>query len=183
METMKIESSITLDFMQELGKIYIVKEDNNLIEKTFGQKELNKTYTDRVGAYGVGFDKDGKIPVAMTHLYNGNVGYFLLGGGIDNDESHSNCIERECLEEAGLKVRPLDFVCKGDHYLFIEHTETYFHGIGYFYYMEIDEVVAEPTEPDHYLAWLTIDEAKEKLFLPHQIWAVEEIYKTYVKNA
>jgi 8-oxo-dGTP diphosphatase len=45
--------------------------------------------------------------------------------------------------------------------------------------MEIDKVIANPTESDHYLVWLTIDEVKEKLFLPHQIWAVEEVYKTY----
>lgn len=45
--------------------------------------------------------------------------------------------------------------------------------------MEIDKVVANPTEPNHYLVWLTIDEAKEKLFLPHQVWAVEEIYRQW----
>lgn len=157
------------------------KEDINMIKKTFGQKEPTKKYAERVGAYGVGFDKNGKIPVAMTHLYNGKEGYFLLGGGIDNDESHNKCIERECLEEAGLKVTPLNFVCKGDYYHFIEQTKTFFHGIGYFYYIEIDKVVANPTEPDHHLVWLTIDEAKEKLYLPHQIWAVEEIYKAFVK--
>ena len=39
-----------------------------MIEKTFGHKKPTKKYTERVGAYGVGFDKNGKIPVAMTHL-------------------------------------------------------------------------------------------------------------------
>lgn len=153
-----------------------------MIEKTFGQKEPNRYYTERVGAYGVGFDNSGKIPVIMTHLYNGKEGYFLLGGGIDNDETHSKCIERECLEEAGLKVNPLNFVCKGDYYHYIEQTKTFFHGIGYFYYIQIDKVVASPTEPDSHLVWLTIDEVKEKLFLPHQIWAVEEIHKVFVKK-
>ncbi|WP_157950082.1 NUDIX domain-containing protein [Vallitalea okinawensis] len=149
-------------------------------EKTFGQKKLNEIYVERVGAYGVGFDENGKIPVAMTHLYNRKEGYFLLGGGIEGDEKHSECIKRECLEEAGLSVTPKNFVCKGDYYHFIEQTKTSFHGIGYFYYMEINKVVSKPTEPDHFLVWLTIDEIREKLFLPHQIWAVEEIYKTFM---
>lgn len=152
-----------------------------MLEKTFGEKNPNVVYKERVGAYGIGFDSDGKIPVAMTHLYNGQKGYFLLGGGIDNNEKHSDCIVRECLEEAGLSVTPKDFICKGDYYHFIEQTKTDFHGIGYFYYMEINDVIAEPTEPDHSLVWLTIDEVKEKLFLPHQIWAVEQIYKLNIK--
>lgn len=151
-----------------------------MLEKTFGYKKLDVTYKERIGAYGVGFDKDGKIPVVMTHLYNRENGYFLLGGGIENDETHADCIKRECLEEAGLNVNPKELICKGDYYHFIEHTKTDFHGIGYFYYMEINEVVASPIEPDHFLVWFTINEAREKLFLPHQIWAVEEISKRFM---
>lgn len=104
---------------------------------------------------------------------------FLLGGGIENNENHTDCIIRETLEEAGLSVTPKEFVCKGDYYHFIEETKTDFHGIGYFYYMEIGDIVSEPTEPDHYLVWLTLDEIKKKLFLPHQIWAVEQVYNIY----
>lgn len=154
-----------------------------MLEKTFGNKKENITYKERTGAYGIGFSADGKIPVAMTHLYNGEKGYFLLGGGVEDNESHHKCIIRESLEEAGLNVEPKKFVCKGDYYHFIEQTKTDFHGIGYFYYMEIGDVVAQPTEPDHYLKWLTIDEIRENLFLPHQIWAVEETYRVFRKRA
>lgn len=152
-----------------------------MLEKTFGNKKENITYKERTGAYGIGFSADGKIPVAMTHLYNGEKGYFLLGGGVEDNESHHKCIIRESLEEAGLNVEPKKFVCKGDYYHFIEQTKIDFHGIGYFYYMELGDVVAQPTEPDHYLAWLTIDEIREKLFLPHQIWAVEETYRLFTR--
>lgn len=147
-----------------------------MLDKTFGVKVTNAKYKERIGAYGIGFSKDGKVPVAKTHLYNGEIGYFLLGGGIENNENHSDCIIREALEEAGLSIIPRELVCKGDYYHFIEETKTHFHGIGYFYYVEIGNVVSEPSEPDHSLAWLTIDEIKEKLFLPHQKWAVEQVY-------
>lgn len=153
-----------------------------VLEKTFGYKKPDVVYKERIGAYGVGFDNEGKIPVVMTPLYNGQEGHFLLGGGIDNGENHTDCIKRECLEEAGLSVLPKKFICKGDYYHFIEHTKTDFHGIGYFYYMEINEVITEPTELDHLLVWLTIDEIRQKLFLPHQIWAVEQIYKLYANE-
>ena len=152
-----------------------------VLAKAFGSKQPNTVYKERIGAYGIGFDKDRKIPAVMTHLSNGQEGYFLLGGGIDNGEKHVDCIIRECLEEAGLSVIPKDFICKGDYYQFIEQTKTNFCGIGYFYYMEINEVVTEPTEPDHFLVWLTIDEIRKKLFLPHQIWAVEQVYELYAK--
>ncbi|WP_310603398.1 NUDIX domain-containing protein [Anaerosporobacter sp.] len=148
-----------------------------MIEKTFGDKKPDALYKEREGAYGIGFDNEWKVPVTMTYLYNGEKGYFLLGGGIDDDEEHADCIKRECLEEAGLSVTPKDFICKGDYYHFIEETKTDIHGIGYFYYIEINKIVTQPTEPDHFLVWLTIEEIREKLFLPHQIWAVEEVYK------
>ena len=148
-----------------------------MIEKTFGNKKPDVFYEERVGAYGIGFNDDRKVPVAMTHLDNGEKGYFLLGGGVEENEKHTDCIKRECLEEAGLSVTPKNFICKGDYFHFVEQTKTDFHGIGYFYFMDIGEVVARPTEPDHFLVWLTIDEIKEKLFLPHQIWAVEELEK------
>ncbi|MGI5894985.1 MAG: NUDIX domain-containing protein [Candidatus Merdivicinus sp.] len=150
-----------------------------MLEKTFGIKKANIVYKERTGAYGIGFSAEGKIPVAMTHLHNGEKGYFLLGGGIEDNETHADCIIRETLEEAGLSVVPKEFVCKSDYYQFIEQTKTNFHGIGYFYYMEIGDIISEPTEPDHYLVWLTFDEIKEKLFLPHQIWAVEQAYNIY----
>lgn len=153
-----------------------------MLEKTFGTKEPGIEYRHRTGAYGIGFSSDGKIPVAKTHLFNGNVGYFLLGGGIENDESHYDCIIRETLEEAGLAVIPKELVCKGDYYHYIEQKDMYFHGIGYFYYMETGDVVAEPTEPDHGLAWLTLDEARQKLYLPHQVWAVEQVYNACGKR-
>ena len=151
-----------------------------MLEKTFGNKETDTTYKDRFGAYGIGFNGEGKIPVVMAP-YNGRREYFLLGGGLDDNENHVDCIIRECLEEAGLSVTPKDFVCKGDYYFFIEHSQTNLHGIGYFYYMRINGIATEPTESDHFLVWLSIDEIREKLFLPHQIWAVEQVYKLYTK--
>ena len=175
-----VERQSEINYTKNNNVVFMLdKELNVMIEKTFGYQKPGVVYKERVGAYGVGFDKDGNIPVAMTHLYNGEKGYFLLGGGIEGNETHSECIKGECLEEAGLSVIPKEFICKGDYYHFIEQTRTDFHGIGYFYYMELNEVVASATEPDHFLVWLTIDEIRDKLFLPHQIWAVEEIYKIF----
>lgn len=152
-----------------------------MLEKTFGHNNPGIAYQDRIGAYGIGFDNQGRIPVTMTHLNNRQKAYFLLGGGVNQHESHEDCIKRECIEEAGLNVIPKELICKSDFYQILDETQTGFHGIGYFYYMELGEVIAKPTEPDHHIIWLTIDEIREKLFLPHQIWAVGQVYKLYGK--
>ncbi|NMB00899.1 MAG: hypothetical protein GX971_05175 [Firmicutes bacterium] len=47
--------------------------------------------------------------------------------------------------------------------------------------MEVNGVVSEPLEPDHVLVWLKFEEIREKLLLPHQIWAVEQVHKRYGK--
>lgn len=148
-----------------------------MLEKTFGFRKANTIYQERVGAYGIGFDHEQKIPVVMTPLLDGRTGCFLPGGGIEHNETHAACIIRECLEEAGLRVIPRELICKIDYYHFIEQTRTNIYGIGYFYTMEIKGVVSEPTEKDSVLTCLTLAEVKERLFFPHQIWAVEQAFQ------
>lgn len=122
-----------------------------------------KDYRDRVGAYAVIFNDENKIPVVKT-----STGYFLPGGGIENNEAHEECIVRKCLEEVGIMVNVKEFVCKGDKYHWSDTLKYYMHGIGYFYYAEIMGNSNNQTEDDHELIWLSIDECIEKLFLEHQ---------------
>ena len=67
------------------------------MHKIFGIKE-DKIYLDRKGAYLVPIRGE-KVGVVET-----TKGYFLLGGGIDGDETDNQCIIRECIEEAGYQV-------------------------------------------------------------------------------
>lgn len=139
-----------------------------MLEKSFGEKKENINYTDRVGAYAVIFSGN-KIAVVKT-----STGYFLLGGGIDALENYEECIKRECLEEAGLSIKVNDFICKGDSYRWSDTLKYYMHIIGYFYFADLIEKSAEPTEEDHELVWLDIEDCCEKLFLEHQAWAVKQ---------
>lgn len=137
----------------------------------------DKDYRDRVGAYAVIFNDENKVPVVKT-----STGYFLLGGGIENNETHEECIVRECLEEVGIMVKVKEFVCKGDKYHWSDTLKYYMHGIGYFYYAEIIGNSNNLTEDDHELIWLSIDECIKKLFLEHQAWAVEQVAKQYMNT-
>ncbi len=153
-----------------------------MLEKTFGTKKEGKIYQKRIGVYGIGIDENGKIPIIRVLRGNDEYSYALLGGGIEDNENHDACIVRECLEEAGLQVLPKTCVCKGNCYHHSFNRKHYLYSIGYFYYIEIQNIIAKPIEVDHELVWMTVDEAKEKLSLPHQSWAVEEIYKEGYKN-
>ena len=71
------------------------KEAN--LHRIFG-KEENVAYLDRRGIYIIPI-KGEEIGVVETPK-----GLFLLGGGIDGDETDNQCIIRECIEEAGYQV-------------------------------------------------------------------------------
>ncbi|MBO5321772.1 MAG: NUDIX domain-containing protein [Clostridia bacterium] len=118
--------------------------------------------------------KDDKIGVIKTPK-----GYFLLGGGIDKDESHKEAIERECLEEAGYTVNINKKLCSAETYT--KHSKIgYFHPIQTYYIGELLEKVQEPIESDHEFLWIEYEQLKGKMFAEMQNWAIE-IAKTFLK--
>lgn len=141
------------------------------MHKVFGTKE-NAEYTDREGAYLIPF-RGTLVGVIQT-----SQGYFLLGGGVEEGESHSECIERECMEEAGYRALVKDRVCSAEAYT-THPTIPYFHPMQTYYRGEILEKVGEPTEEDHALCWMEYDELKGKLFVEMQNWALEQAKYLY----
>ncbi len=67
------------------------------MHEIFGIQE-NEKYLDRIGAYIIPI-KGESVGVIETPK-----GFFLLGGGLENDKTDSQCIVRECIEEAGYRV-------------------------------------------------------------------------------
>lgn len=81
------------------------------MHKIFGEKE-NVKYIDREGAY-LNLIKNDSISVIQT-----SKGYFLLGGGLENGESHIGCIKRECIEESRYDV------CIKEKYVLKKHIAS-----------------------------------------------------------
>lgn len=138
-------------------------------EKTFGIRLENEKYKDRVGVYAIIFNNSGKVVTVKTEK-----GYFLIGGGIKKEETHRECLIRECLEETGYDIEIKEFICKSDSYHYSDSLNCYIHPIGYFYIANLKSKVKEPIETDHKLHWISIKELKEKMYLEHQIWAIEQ---------
>lgn len=112
------------------------KEAN--LHRIFG-KEENVAYLDRRGAYIIPI-KGEEIGVVETPK-----GLFLLGGGIDGDETDNQCIIRECIEEAGYQVEIKERVCSAETYY--EHpTIGFFHPIQVYYSGKLVKKVKEPVE-------------------------------------
>ncbi len=137
------------------------------MHKIFGIKE-NTTYLDREGAYIIPI-KDNKIGIVQTPK-----GYFLLGGGLEIEENHEECIERECLEEAGFTVTITKKFCSAEAY--IKHqTIGYFHPIQTYYIGELLDKIQEPQEADHKFLWIEYEKTKGQMFSEMQNWAIEQV--------
>ena len=138
------------------------------MHKVFGTKE-NVEYLDREGAYLIPRRND-HIGVVQTPK-----GYFFLGGGLENGESHSDCIERECIEEAGRVACITGKLCSAEAY--INHpTIGYFHPIQTYYTGALLEQKFTPAEADHVLCWIPYDQLKGNMFSEMQNWALEQLF-------
>ena len=139
------------------------------MHSVFGAKE-DHVYTDREGAYLIPIRGD-KAGVVRTPK-----GYFLVGGGIEDGESHIACIERECAEEAGYTVSVKNKVCSAETYC--HHDEIgFFHPIQTYYYGEMISEISAPTEKDHEFLWLEYSDIKGKMYWEMQSWALEMIFE------
>lgn len=139
-------------------------------EESFGEKIQGVEYKNRIGAYTIIVDDKKRFAVVKTKK-----GYFLIGGGLDEDETHEKCIKRECLEEVGMSVVVEDFICKGGQYSWSDSV-GYIYGIGYFYFTKVIDVISKPIEKDHELVWLNIQECYENMHLKHQVWAINKAF-------
>ena len=137
------------------------------MHRIFGIQE-DVTYIHREGAYLIP-SRAGHIAVVETPK-----GFFFLGGGLDSGESHMACLKRECMEEAGCLPLVQGRLCSAETYT--RHpTLGYFHPIQTYYYGELEETQAAPTEEDHLLRWMPYDQLRGKMYLERQNWALEQL--------
>ena len=137
------------------------------VEKMFDSMQPHTSYGKRVCAYVIPFDENNRIAVAKIPI-----GCFLLGGGIENGESHYNAITRECMEEVGCRVYVGNIICRAERYHWMARFKRNMHVIAYLYSGRLLDKTAEPIEKNHTLVWLTPEECEAQLYLEHQRWAV-----------
>ena len=137
-------------------------------DKTFGEKVEGAEYYHRVGAHIVIIHDDKLATIKIAK------GYILPGGGIEGDETHEECILRECIEEIGYDVRVDDLIASADTW--DTHPKVgYFHPIQFYYSGELlDPLVEDGGTDGTQLEWVPLDRIDELLFVPMQRWAVRQ---------
>lgn len=137
-------------------------------EKVLGEKLNGVEYIERSAVYGIVINNEGRVAVIKTLT-----GYFLPGGGIENEETHKECLDREFVEETGYEIIIEKYVGKSSLY-HISKTNQHIHGIGYFYMVSLSCMTNKKSEDDHELVWIEKVECIKNLFLEHQAWAVSK---------
>ena len=138
------------------------------MHKIFGTKE-NAPYWDRPGVYLIP-RRGNQVGIIQTPK-----GYFFIGGGIEQGETHEACLVRECLEETGWTVCIGAKLCSAETYT-THATLGLFHPIQTYYTGSLESQVAQPTEPDHTLLWMNYEQLRGKLFSEMQNWALEQLF-------
>lgn len=138
----------------------------------FGEKREGYTYTDRPGAYAIIFNSKQEIAVVETPT-----GFFLPGGGIEKGESPEQALRRENQEEIGMKTKILKNIGQASQYLYSKIEKRAFNKIGHFYLAELIGPPGEATETEHWLVWLTLEEAMIKLNHEFQRFMIQEAFK------
>ena len=135
-------------------------------------------YMKRIGAYALISNKKNLLAIVKT-----NTGYFLPGGGVKENETFENCLQRECIEEMGFKIRILNDIACGNYYFYSTTLNTDMESIGYFYECEILEKFNSNTEEDHLLVWLDPKDAVKSLYLKNQQEAVKLLLLQHKKTS
>ncbi len=138
----------------------------------FGEKVEGVEYRELPCARAVIRNDEGKFAFVEV---NGQ--YFLLGGGMEKDETPEQTIIRECLEEAGARVTISRKIGTAGDYLFAKKEQAYFHKVGEFFEAKIEAIVQDGVETDHKLVWSTLEAARPFIKQKSQEWAVEQLTK------
>lgn len=134
----------------------------------FGVQEQAE-YLDRKGAYLIPLRGD-EVGVIETPK-----GFFLLGGGMEEGETETECILRECMEEAGAAAELGERVCSAESFS-LHPTIGYFHPIQVYYSGKLEGPARKSQEKDHILRWMPYEAIRDSLFLEMQNWALEQVW-------
>jgi 8-oxo-dGTP diphosphatase len=138
----------------------------------FGEPEPGREYPDRPAAFVV-VEREGRIACVRVAWRRGGPKIDLPGGGLDPGETAAQAAERECGEEAGLRVMVEgDAFARADHY-FVNDEGASNNTRGQFFVARLEG--ADPAlkiEDDHSLLWLKPLEALSLFDRDSHAWAV-----------
>lgn len=147
--------------------------DDLFMEKITIGKPFNTKFDFRETCFGI-CEKDGKM--LLTQKLQKNE-YSLVGGGIENGESHTECLIREFKEESGYSIKNIKELCIVDCY-WLAGGKWPMHSLANFYIVEVNDNPTKPLEDGHTPIWVETKRVKEFCPLPYHQTAIE-YYETH----
>ena len=142
----------------------------------FGDPEPGATYALRPGGYAVVFDEEGRLAVVLAGRC-----LHLPGGGQEAGESVEEAAVREVVEETGLRVALQALIGVADELVFARSAASHYRKRCWFFRASVIGT-AEPSEADHELRWMQVEEAVRALSHESQRWAVREALRAIVRG-
>ena len=134
----------------------------------FGQRDHTLKYMQRKAAYAIIKNSDEQFLIVKDE----DGYFFLIGGGIEEDEDPTEALMREALEETGYKIRINRLIGHAQrHWVSNKYPACSQHNIGVFYQCDLLEQVALPVEAAPML-WATLNDLEKYLFHEHHLYMV-----------
>lgn len=140
-----------------------------------GEKKENITYQERKCTYAILQGKEDKVGLIEVRDE-----YFLIGGGIENNEDEIEALKRETIEEAGYSIKEIKKFEEVEAY-YLDKERGYLKVVATIYIAELDEYIKNPIELDHKLIWISLKERKKEMFRKYQEAVVQEYQRTLTK--
>ncbi len=129
---------------------------------TLGEKFVNRKFDFRETCFGI-CERYGKILLTKKTKKNEIA---MVGGGIEQCETHEDCLKREFLEESGYTIESIDELCVVDCF-WLAGGEWPMESLANFYVVKLSKKAEIPTEDGHEPVWVPIDEVENLLPLPY----------------
>ena len=136
----------------------------------FGAGPEGHPRTIRPSAYGLILDEADRIALVRTPA-----GVWLLGGGIESNETPAEAVIREAQEECGLVVTVGTFMKRAVQFSHSANEGILFEKRSYFLSAALVSVSDGGGEADHTLLWIAVERAHESITDESHRWAVGEL--------
>ena len=143
-----------------------MEKEVNMEKIVIGQKLKDKKYDFRETCFGI-YVRDGKILLVKK-----NEQFSFIGGGVEENETHEECLKREFIEESGYEILGIKPFVTIDCF-WLAGGKWPLESLANFYLVEIGKKVCEPTEEGHTVEEIKIEEANKVLPLPYHKKALE----------
>ena len=135
-----------------------------------GEKLQDKKYDFRETCFGICV-KDGKMLLVKKKGQ-----YSFVGGGIEQGETHEDCLRREFIEESGFELLETKPFVTVDCF-WLAGGKWPLESLANFYIVEVGNKICEPTEEGHEVEEVELTGAEQLLPLPYHKKALELFLK------